>query len=73
MKKFKLNDSIEWVCCCCGSTDVIEHSVEPSIEDVCKEVSDADGDMVEMKVPVVTESYSSLECKKCHSKEFDAV
>ncbi|OCH08110.1 hypothetical protein [Aliivibrio fischeri] len=73
MKNFKLNDSIEWVCCGCGSTDVIEHPVNPSVEDVYKEVPNEDGDMVEMKVSVVTESYSSLECKHCHSKEVEAV
>lgn len=73
MKSFKLNDSIEWVCCGCGSTDVIEHPVNPSVEDVCKEFSDNYGDMLEMNVSVVTESYSSLECKNCHSKELEAV
>ncbi|EOV0133043.1 TPA: hypothetical protein ACMDS2_004251 [Vibrio parahaemolyticus] len=73
MKKFNLNDDMQWVCCNCGSLDIADHSPEPETTEIYQEVPDGHGDLIEKLVPIVTESYISLECKKCHAKEFEAV
>ncbi|MFA0464584.1 hypothetical protein AB4458_25930, partial [Vibrio sp. 10N.261.45.F1] len=66
-------DDMEWVCSNCGSLDIADHSPEPATTEIYQEVPDRDGDLIEKLVPVITESYISLECKKCHTKEFEAV
>ncbi|EGR0524983.1 hypothetical protein FG062_14640 [Vibrio cholerae] len=73
MKKFSLNDDMQWVCCNCGSMDITDHSPEPETTEIYQEVPDGYGDLIEKLVPVVTESYISLECNKCHAKEFEAL
>ncbi|CDT76671.1 hypothetical protein [Vibrio crassostreae] len=73
MEKFSLNDDMEWICNNCGSLDITDHSPEPATTEIYQEVPDGCGDLIEKLVPVITESYISLECKKCSTKEFDAV
>lgn len=73
MDKFSLNDDMEWVCCNCGSSDITDHSPEPETTEIYQEVPDGHGDLIETLVPVITESYISLECNNCHAKEFEAL
>lgn len=73
MEKFTLNGEMQWVCKVCGSMDITDHSPEPTTEQVYQEVPDGHGDSIETLVTVVTESYVSLECNKCHAGEFEAL
>ncbi|MFL7013698.1 hypothetical protein [Enterovibrio norvegicus] len=73
MEKFRLKDDMEWVCCQCGSTDITDNSPEPETTEVYQEVPDGYGDLIEKLVPVITESYISLECNQCQAKEFEAL
>lgn len=53
--------------------DIADHSPEPETTEIYQEVPDGYGDLIEKLVPVMTESYISLECNKCHEKEFEAL
>ncbi|MEK0272026.1 hypothetical protein WM008_20420 [Vibrio vulnificus] len=73
MEKFSLNDDMEWACKVCGSMDIADHSPESATTEIYQEVPDGYGDLIEKLVPVITESYISLECNQCHAKEFEAL